>query len=123
MDMLRRVILLPVSVGLAAASLLFWGFYSPSIGPISLILVQLGLIHDPISFLGTSLSALLSTSFLIVWKYSGLYMLIFLVGLQAIPNDVFEGAALDGASPYSSLPIHKRGRCSGRRLRWRSSCV
>ncbi len=97
-DMLRTVILLPVSLGLAAASLLFWGFYSPSIGPINPILEQLGLIHDPISFLGTSLSALLSTSFLIVWKYSGLYMLIFLVGLQAIPDDLFEAAALDGAS-------------------------
>jgi multiple sugar transport system permease protein len=97
-DMLRTVILLPVSVGLAAASLLFWGFYSPSIGPINPILEQLGLIHDPISFLGTSLSALLSTSFLIVWKYSGLYMLIFLVGLQAIPDDLFEAAALNGAS-------------------------
>ena len=96
-DMLRAVILLPVSLGLAAASLLFWGFYSPSIGPISPILEQLGLIHEPISFLGTSLSALLSTSFLIVWKYSGLYMLIFLVGLQAIPDDLFEAAALDGA--------------------------
>jgi hypothetical protein len=55
-----QVILLPVSVGLAAASLLFWGFYSPSIGPINPILEQLGLIHGPISFLGTSLSALLS---------------------------------------------------------------
>ena len=98
-DMLRTVILLPVSLGLAAASLLFWGFYSPSIGPINPILEQLGLIHHPISFLGTSLSALLSTSFLIVWKYSGLYMLIFLVGLQAIPEDnLFEAAALDGAS-------------------------
>jgi multiple sugar transport system permease protein len=97
-DMLRTVILLPVSVGLAAASLLFWGFYSPSIGPISPILEQMGLIHEPISFLGTSMSALLSTSFLIVWKYSGLYMLIFLVGLQAIPDDLFEAAALDGAS-------------------------
>ena len=97
-DMLRTIILLPVSLGLAAASLLFWGFYSPSIGPINPILEQLGLIHEPISFLGTSLSALLSTSFLIVWKYAGLYMLIFLVGLQAIPNDLFEAAALDGAS-------------------------
>jgi len=96
--MLRTVILLPVSLGLAAASLLFWGFYSPSIGPINPILQQLGLIHHPISFLGTSLSALLSTSFLIVWKYSGLYMLIFLVGLQAIPDNLFEAAALDGAS-------------------------
>jgi multiple sugar transport system permease protein len=95
---LRTVLLLPVSLGLASASLLFWGFYSPSIGPISPLLQTLGLIHDPISFLGTSLSALLSTIFLIVWKYAGFYMLILLVGLQSIPDDIYEAAALDGAS-------------------------
>src|SRR4051794_19171960 len=50
--MLRTVFLLPVSLGLASASLLFWGFYSPSIGPISPILQELSLIQDPISFLG-----------------------------------------------------------------------
>jgi multiple sugar transport system permease protein len=107
--MLRTVFMLPVSLGLASASLLFWGFYSPSIGPISPILQQLNLIHDPISFLGTSLSALLSTTFLIVWKYAGFYMLILLVGLQAIPEDLYEAAALDGASRsqtfrYITLP-------------------
>ena len=42
--------LLPVAVGLAAASLLFWGFYSPTIGPISPPLQQLGLIDHPIQF-------------------------------------------------------------------------
>ena len=31
---LRTIFLLPVAVGLASASLLFWGLYSPSIGPI-----------------------------------------------------------------------------------------
>ena len=108
--MLRTVFLLPCALGLASASLLFWGFYSPSIGPISPILQQLGLIHEPISFLGTPLSALLSTTFLIVWKYAGLYMLILLVGLQAIPDDVYEAAALDGASRrqtfrYITLPL------------------
>jgi multiple sugar transport system permease protein len=108
--MLRTVFLLPVSLGLASASLLFWGFYSPSIGPISPILQALSLIHDPISFLGTSLSALLSTTFLIVWKYAGLYMLILLVGLQGISNDVYEAAALDGAGRgktfrYVTLPL------------------
>ncbi|MEX0853625.1 MAG: sugar ABC transporter permease [Bauldia sp.] len=96
--MLRTVFLLPVALGLASASLLFWGFYSPSIGPISPILEGLGLIDQPISFLRTPLSALLSTTFLIVWKYAGLYMLILLVGLQAIPDEVYEAGALDGAS-------------------------
>lgn len=95
---LRTIFLLPVAVGLASASLLFWGLYSPSIGPISPVLQEMGLTSDPISFLGTPLAALLSTTFLIVWKYAGLYMLILLVGLQAIPPDVYEAAAVDGAS-------------------------
>ncbi|MGH6926531.1 MAG: carbohydrate ABC transporter permease [Propylenella sp.] len=95
---LRTVFLLPVALGLASASLLFWGFYSPTIGPISPMLQEIGLIDTPVSFLRTPLSALLSTTFLIVWKFAGFYMLIFLVGLQGIPDEVYEAAALDGAS-------------------------
>jgi multiple sugar transport system permease protein len=107
---LRTIFLLPVAVGLASASLLFWGFYSPSIGPISPILEAIGVIHQPISFLATPTSALLSTTFLIVWKFAGLYMLILLVGMQAIPEDVYEASALDGASRgqtfrYITLPL------------------
>lgn len=107
---LRTVFLLPVSLGLAAASLLAYGFYSPIIGPISPPLMELGLIQGPIQFLGTSFGALLSTTFLVVWKYAGFYMLILVVGLQGISDDVFEAAALDGATPrqtfrYVTLPL------------------
>jgi len=100
---LRTSFLLPAAIGLATASLLFWGFYSPTIGPISPPLEKLGLIDEPIQFLGTSLSALLSTVFLIVWKYAGFYMLILLVGLQAIPSEVYEAAAIDGATRWQTL--------------------
>ncbi len=100
---LRTSFLLPGAIGLATASLLFWGFYSPTIGPISPPLEKLGLINEPIQFLATSLSALLSTTFLIVWKYAGFYMLILLVGLQAIPSEVYEAAAIDGATRWQTL--------------------
>jgi len=100
---LRTSFLLPGAIGLATASLLFWGFYSPSIGPLSPPLQSVGLIGQPIQFLETSLSALLSTIFLIVWKYAGFYMLILLVGLQAIPQEVYEAAAIDGASRMQTL--------------------
>jgi multiple sugar transport system permease protein len=107
---LRTVFLLPVALGLASASLLFWGFYSPSIGPISPILEAAGVVHQPISFLETPTRALFSTTFLVVWKFAGLYMLILLVGLQSIPADLYEASALDGASRaqmfrYITLPL------------------
>lgn len=100
---LRTVFLLPVSLGLAAASLLAYGFYSPAIGPISPPLQALGLIEDPIPFLSTSIAALLSTTFLVVWKFAGFYMLVLTVGLQSIPDDVYEAASLDGASKWQSF--------------------
>jgi multiple sugar transport system permease protein len=97
-NLMRTVFLLPVSLGLAAASLLAYGFFSPNIGPIGPTLEAMGMAHGTIQFLGTPLNALLSTTFLIVWKYAGFYMLVLVVGLQGIPDDLFEAAALDGAS-------------------------
>lgn len=94
----RTVYFLPGALGLASASLLFWGLYSPTTGPLSGILEKLGLLDDPVSFLGTPAAALLSTVFLVVWKFAGFYMLILLVGLQRIPHEVYEAARMDGAS-------------------------
>src|SRR5579872_3471112 len=56
--------------------------------------------HGAILFLGTPLNALLSTTFLVVWKYAGFYMLILLVGLQEIADDLYEAASLDGATRW-----------------------
>ncbi|MFE2938163.1 carbohydrate ABC transporter permease [Streptomyces sp. NPDC059255] len=95
---LRTVYFLPGALGLASASLLFWGLYSPTTGPLSRLPERLGLTDDPVSFLGTPTSALLSTVFLVVWKFAGFYMLILLVGLQRIPHEVYEAARTDGAS-------------------------
>jgi multiple sugar transport system permease protein len=62
-----------------------------------------GIIDQPLSFFGSPLAALMSTSLLIVWKYAGLYMLILLVGLQAIPDEVLEAAAIDGAGRWQTF--------------------
>ena len=91
--LLRTSILLPSALGLASASLLFYVLYSPIAGPFAEVMQRTGF-----SFLGTPTMALLSTTFLIVWRYAGFYMLLMLVGLQGIPMDVFESARVDGAS-------------------------
>ncbi len=100
---LRTAFLLPVALGLASASLLAWGLYSPAIGPINPMLELSGIIDEPLSFFGTPFAALMSTSLLIVWKFAGLYMLILLVGLQAIPDEVLEAAAIDGAGRWQTF--------------------
>ena len=98
--MLRTVFLIPLAVGLAAASLLFWGFYSDQIGPVNPLLQDTGLIDKPILFFASHTNAFLSTVFMIIWKFVGLYMLILLVGLQAISTEYYEAASIDGAGRW-----------------------
>ncbi|WP_422390402.1 carbohydrate ABC transporter permease [Arthrobacter sp. N1] len=109
---LRTAVLVPSALGLASASLLFWGLYSPNIGPINPILQSLGLIEEPISFLGTPQAALWSTVFLIIWRFTGFYMVILMVGLQGISGDIYEAARIDGAGRFTifrtiTLPLLK----------------
>jgi multiple sugar transport system permease protein len=109
---LRTSFMIPGALGLATASLLFWGVYSGAIGPFNPLMdalnslgMKLGLVTQTsqISFLGSPNTALLSTTGLIVWKFAGFYMIILLVGLQAIPRDVYEAAAIDGASRWQTF--------------------
>jgi len=102
-NLLRTAILVPSALGLASASLLFYALYSPQSGPINPWLRSLGVITEPISFLGTSTSALWSTVFLIVWRFAGFYMLLLMVGLQGISGDVYEAARIDGADRWQTF--------------------
>lgn len=95
---LRTAILVPSALGLASASLLFYVFYSPMGGPFADLMTSWGF-----TFLGTPDGALWSTVFLIVWRFAGFYMLLMLVGLQSIPGDVYEAAAIDGASRWATF--------------------
>ncbi|MFB8146747.1 carbohydrate ABC transporter permease [Microbacterium sp. NPDC056003] len=95
---LRTSFLIPSALGLASASLLFYVLYSPFAGPFADLMQTWGF-----TFLGTPEGALWSTVFLIVWRYAGFYMLLMLVGLQGIPDDVFEAARIDGASRWQTF--------------------
>lgn len=95
---LRTSFLIPSALGLASASLLFYVLYSPFAGPFADLMETWGF-----TFLGTPEGALWSTVFLIVWRYAGFYMLLMLVGLQGIPEDVFEAARIDGASRWQTF--------------------
>lgn len=95
---LRTSFLIPSALGLASASLLFYVLYSPFAGPFADLMRKWGF-----TFLGTPEGALWSTVFLIVWRYAGFYMLLMLVGLQGIPDDVFEAARIDGASRWQTF--------------------
>jgi len=100
---LRTAILVPSALGIASASLLFYALYSPQVGPLNPILDALGLMDAGGSILGTPGGALWATVVLIVWRFAGYYMILTMVGLQAVPQEIYEAASIDGASRLTQL--------------------
>lgn len=96
--LLRTVFLMPVAISSAMAAMLWIFFYNPTSGYINYILELLG-IQGP-NWLGDGRWALLAVAIVTVWKEIGFNVIFFLAGLAAIPNDVREAAAIDGANSW-----------------------
>jgi multiple sugar transport system permease protein len=94
----RTVYYLPtVTSGVAIAMLWRW-IYQPSYGLINSILGYLG-IAGP-GWLGSPQWALPAMVIMTVWQSTGTLMVIYLAGLQGIPEYLYEAAALDGAGGW-----------------------
>lgn len=102
-NLMRTAVLIPSALGIASSSLLFYALYSPQVGPVSQIMAWLGLMDADVALLGTPNGALWATIVLVVWRYAGYYMLLTMVGLQAIPTDLYEAASIDGASAWQKF--------------------
>ena len=97
----RGVAFYPYLLPMAAASMIWVWLYNPAYGTISNFFKLIG--FRRIDWLGDKQFALLSLIIVAVWKYVGYYMILFLAGLQAIPNDYYEMATLQGANFWQRL--------------------
>ena len=109
----RTAFFLPVVIGMTTASLLWTWLFNDQVGIFSAILMSLGLISEPIQWLSETNGALASIVVMVLWKASGFTMVILLVGMQAIPQDLYEAAKLDGARwwaqiRYVTIPMMRR---------------
>ncbi|GGO01761.1 carbohydrate ABC transporter permease [Saccharibacillus kuerlensis] len=78
-----------------------WSYvYMPDSGMIASLLRMVGIPIDNLNFLGSYSSALYSIIFVEIWKNIGITMIIFLAGLQTIPNDLLEAGRIDGAGKW-----------------------
>lgn len=106
----RNAIIAALATSEAVTALVWNQMYEPSVGLFNAILTALHLPEQP--FLTSGSEALISIVIMTVWKEIGLPVLIFLAGLQAIPQEVPEAAKLDGATErqtfwYVTLPMLK----------------
>ena len=77
-----------------------WGWIFDSSGVLNYLLLSLGLIKEPISWLVNPTTALGSVMFVTMWKGLGYYMVMYLAGLQSIPKELEEAAVIDGANGW-----------------------
>ncbi len=91
----RVVFFAPVVTTLVAVAIVWRYLYHPKYGLFDYALARLGL--PTVDWLGDPHFALLAIIVLAVWKNFGYNMLIFVAGLQAIPEELYEAAHLDGA--------------------------
>lgn len=94
----RSALVLPTVTSLVAVGLLWRFIFSSEYGIVNYVLTLLEV--SPVPWLAQSPWALISVMVVDIWRHLGYNMVIILAGLQAVPNDVFEAAKIDGASSW-----------------------
>jgi multiple sugar transport system permease protein len=94
----RTVYFTPVVTTLVAVAIVWRYLYHPRYGLLNHVLATFG--AQPIDWLGNPHWAMPAIILLSVWKNFGYNMLIFVAGLQSIPEELYEAAAIDGASAW-----------------------
>jgi len=98
----RVAIFFPYITSLVAIAIVWNMLFDPVNGPINQFLHLLGIANPPgwTSSTAWALPAVIITS---VWRDMGYYMVLFLAGLQAIPQEYYEAAAMDGAGRWRTF--------------------
>ncbi len=94
----RALYFAPFVTTLVAVAIVWRYLYHPEYGLLNYALGALGI--GPVNWLGDPRWAMPAIILLAVWKNFGYHMLIFIAGLQAIPEELYEAAYLDGAGPW-----------------------
>ncbi len=96
MNWFRAAYYTPVIISMVVAGIAWRWLYAEN-GLLNQILKLLGVSAEGIPWLTSPSLALWSVMAVTVWKGLGYYMVIYLAGLQSIPADVYEAAAMDGS--------------------------
>lgn len=97
-DLFRAVYFIPFVTSTVAVAWVWRWLYQPQFGPINVLLASLGLPQQ--LFLRTPQQALPSITAVAVWQGLGFAIIIFLAGLQQIPDVYYEAAKIDGANAW-----------------------
>ena len=104
------VLILPWALPSVVSGVLWRRVFDPDNGMLNSVLLQLHVISQPHVWLASGRGAIIYITLVHVWGVLPLISLIFLAGLQSIPEEVYSASAVDGAGPwrqfrYVTLPL------------------
>lgn len=93
----RAAVFLSYPLMTVAVGIIWRWLYDEKVGLINYLLISLGVVTRGIPFLDSFDWALPAVIVAAIWQIVGFFMVILLAGLQSIPRELFEAAAIDGA--------------------------
>ncbi len=97
----RTLFFLPVISSWVAVSVVWITLLDPEAGIVNYVLTQIG--FPRLNWLGDPNTAMPSIVLIAIWKGLGFQMVIWLAGLQAVPEELYEAAAIDGANRWQAF--------------------
>jgi multiple sugar transport system permease protein len=97
----RAIFFLPVIISGVVITILWNQLYNYETGLFNLLLMKIGFTRIP--WVNDPSWAMPSIAIMATWKNVGLYIVLFLIGLQGIPKYLYEAAEIDGASPIQQF--------------------
>lgn len=97
----RVSMIMPYATSVAASTLVFAQIFGRDGGFANWLISLVGM--DAIDWRNGNLTAQIAISVIVTWRWTGYNALIYLAGMQSIPYDLYEAAALDGASRWQQF--------------------
>ncbi|MFG6194241.1 carbohydrate ABC transporter permease [Nonomuraea sp. JJY05] len=98
----RMLYYLPVVTSMVAVAVA-WNYVFHQQGVVNWLLTGMGVLDEPIQYLLDPVWALPALILVEGWKNMGVYMMVYLAGLQTIPSDLYEAAKIDGANGWHRM--------------------
>jgi multiple sugar transport system permease protein len=101
--LMRTMYFLPGVTPLVVVAIIWKWLYNGDYGLFNFYLLKLHLIHDPLLWLSDKQLAMPAVVLMSVWTSVGFSMVVYLAGLQAIPEELYEASRVDGAGAWARL--------------------
>ncbi len=94
----RSVVLVPNITSVVAVAVVFGQLFGREYGMVNWLLTVMG--FTPIDWVNGTISSHILIAFMVIWRWTGYNTLIYLAAMQAVPEELYEAAEIDGASRF-----------------------